>query len=60
MTTRVDLGARRNADGMFIAGYSMTTTVYTAVTEGKRRYSYEKEPVLLDKQFTNQLLGTYV
>ena len=32
---------------------------YTAVTEGKRQYSYEKEPVLPDKQFTGQLLDAY-
>ena len=32
---------------------------YTAATEEKRRYSYEKEPVASDKQYTSQLLGTY-
>ena len=32
---------------------------YTAATEGIRQYSYEKEPVSPDKQFTGQLLGTY-
>ena len=32
---------------------------HTAATEGKGRYSYEKEPVLLDKHFTSQLLAAY-
>ena len=32
---------------------------YTAATEEKRRYSYEKELVLFDKQFMNQSLGAY-
>ena len=32
---------------------------YTAATEGNRRYSYEKELVLSDKQFLSQLLGAY-
>ena len=34
--------------------------LYTAATEGKRRYSYEKELVSFDKQFMSQLLlSTY-
>ena len=32
----------------------------TAATDGKRRYSYEKEPVAPDKQFTSQLLDAYI
>ena len=49
MTTRVDLGARRSAIGIFIAGYSVKTTVYTSATEGKRHCSYEKELISSDK-----------
>ena len=32
---------------------------YTAATEWKRRYNYEKDPVLSDKQFMSQLMGAY-
>ena len=52
------MGARQTAVGMFTAEYSVTT-IRTTATEGKRQYSYEKEAVLSDKQFTSQLLGAY-
>ena len=53
MTTRVDLGARRSTVGMFTAGYVFCDN-YTAATEGKRQYSYEKEPVSSDKQLRSE------
>ena len=58
MTTRVDLGARRSVVNMFNIGYSVTTI--QQLLKGKDGIcSYEKEPVLPDKQFRIQLLGAY-
>ena len=56
MTTRVYLGARQSAVGMFTAGYSMITI--QQLLKGKEDIDMKK-PVSSDKQFTSQLLGAY-
>ena len=50
------MGTRQSAVGMFTVGYSVTT-MYTAATEGIRRYSYEKEPVSTDEQIYEPISG---
>ena len=56
--TRVDLGARESAVGMFTAGYSMTT-IQQLLKEELIIVMKTEEPVLSDKQFTSQLVGVY-
>ena len=51
--TRLALSARRSAVSMFNAGYSVAA-IATAATKGGRRYSYEEEPVLPDKEIQRE------
>ena len=52
--SKVDLGARQSFVGMLYCWIFRDN--YTAVTEGRKHYSYEKKPASSDKQIY-ELIG---